>query len=123
MELGNTNSKKEKETNKLNLINKKFKEKKPDSKWVQVKVNYWIPEIGDKIEGKLIKIIQNKNQMIYVIETRENKKIKIWGKTYLNELMDEININDYIRITYNGLKKTKNNREMKKYKVERRINE
>ena len=37
--------------------------------------------------------------------------------------MDEINLNDYIRITYNGLKKTNNNRQMKKYNVERRIDE
>lgn len=105
----------------MSILNKKFQEKKPDSKWVQIKVNNWMPEVGDKIEGKLIRTRQSNNQIIYVIETDKKEKVKIWGKTYLNELMDEININDYIRITYNGIQKTKNNRQMKKYKVERRI--
>lgn len=105
----------------MNILNKKFQENKPDSKWVQIKINNWNPEVGDKIEGKLIKTRQNNNQIIYIIETDEEKKIRIWGKTYLNELMDEISINDYVRITYNGMHKTKNNRQMKKYKVERRI--
>ncbi|WP_323736561.1 hypothetical protein PXD04_00910 [Methanosphaera sp. ISO3-F5] len=105
----------------MNILNKKYKEKKPDSKWVQIKVNTWNPEIGEKIEGKLIRIRQNNNQIIYTIETDKHKKIKIWGKTYLDELMEEIEINDYIRITYNGIQKTKNNRQMKKYKIERRI--
>lgn len=59
--------------------------------------------------------------MIYIIETNDNKRIRIWGKTHLNQLMDEIELNDYIRITYNGIKTTKNNRHMKKYNLERRI--
>ena len=104
----------------MNILNK-YKEKKPDSKWVQIKINTWNPEIGEKIEGKLIRIRQNNNQIIYTIETDKHEKIKIWGKTYLDELMEEIEINDYIRITYNGIQKTKNNRQMKKYKIERRI--
>jgi len=107
----------------LNLLNKTSQQKNPNTKWTQIKLNNWMPEIGDKIEGKLIKIRQNNNQTIYVIETKNKEKINIWGKTYLNELMDEIKINDYIRITYNGIQKTKNNRQMKKYKVERRIQE
>lgn len=105
----------------LNILNKKFQERKPDSKWVKIKINNWQPEIGESIEGKLIRTRQNNNQIIYVLETDNDEKVKIWGKTYLNELMDEVNINDYIRITYNGIHKTKNNRHMKKYKVERRI--
>ncbi len=86
-------------------------------------INYWNPEIGDKIEGKLIGINDNTKQKLYIIETNDKKHIKIWGRTYLDQLMDEINLNDYIRITYNGLKKTNNNRQMKKYNVERRIDE
>ena len=105
----------------MSILNKKFKETKPDSKWIQIKVKTWNPEIGEQIEGKLIKTRQINNQIIYTIEQENKEKIRIWGKTYLNELMDEIIINDYIRITYNGIQKTKNNRQMKKYKVERRI--
>ena len=43
--------------------------------------------------------------------------------THLDELMDEVAINDYIRITYNGLKKTSNGYNMKIFNVERRIND
>ncbi len=57
------------------------------------------------------------------METIDKKRIRIWGKAYLDQLMDEINPNDHIRITYNGCKKTRNNRQMKRYNVERRISQ
>ncbi|RAP49892.1 MAG: hypothetical protein BZ133_06835 [Methanosphaera sp. SHI613] len=60
---------------------------------------------------------------IYLILTDDNKKIKVFGCTHLDELMDEVAINDYIRITYNGLKKTSNGYNMKIFNVERRIND
>ena len=59
--------------------------------------------------------------IIYVIETNDKKRVNVWGTTYLNQLMDEIKVNDYIRITYNGLKETKNNRQMKKYNLEKKV--
>lgn len=85
----------------------------------------WNPEIGDKIDGKLKEIKQNVGkykQSLYILE-KNNKKTEIWGKTHLNQLMDEIKVNDYIRITYNGEQPTKNGRKMKKYCLERRIKE
>lgn len=106
----------------ISLLNKKIKEKDTKSQWETIEINSWNPEVGDKLEGKLIKIETNSNQMIYIVETEDNKRIRIWGKTYLNQLMDEIELNDYIRITYNGIETTKNNHDMKKYNVERRIN-
>ena len=104
----------------INLLNKKIKNEDSNSEWESVKINSWNPEIGDKIEGKLIRIDRNSNQIIYILE-KDDKRIKIWGKTYLNQLMDEINLNDYIRITYNGIKTTKNKHSMKKYDVERKV--
>lgn len=105
----------------ISLLNKKTKEKISDENWEIIKINSWNPDVGDKIEGKLIKIDKNSNQIFYVIETNDKKRIRIWGKTYLNQLMDEIELNDYIRITYNGTETTKNKHNMKKYNLERRI--
>ena len=56
-----------------------------------------------------------------MILTNENKKVKVFGCTHLDELMDEVEIGDYIRITYNGLKKTNNEYNMKIFNLERRI--
>lgn len=106
----------------ITILNKKFKEKKLSTKWVPIEINYWNPEVGDKIEGRLVQIITNDSQKLYVIKQDDGKRIKIWGKSYLNQLMDEVEINDYIRITYNGFKKTYNNRQMKRYNLERRQN-
>lgn len=95
--------------------------KKDKTKWETIKIKNWTPEKGETIEGQLIKTRTNNSQIIYTLRTNNNEKVRIWGKTYLNELMDEININDHIRITYKGIQKTKNNHQMKKYKIERRI--
>ena len=108
------------EVSVISLLNKKTKEKN-SKHWEKIEINSWNPEVGDKLEGKLVKIERNSSQMIYILETNDKKRIRIWGKTYLNQLMDEIELNDYIRITYNGVKTTKNNRNMKKYNLERRI--
>ena len=56
-----------------------------------------------------------------MILTNENKNVNIFGCTHLDELMDEVEIGDYIRITYNGLKKTNNGYNMKIFNLERRI--
>ena len=106
----------------ISLLNKKIKEKDSKSQWEAIEINSWNPEVGDKLEGKLIKIDKNSSQMIYIVETNDKKRIRIWGRTYLDQLMDEVELNDYIRITYNGIKTTKNNHNMKKYNLERRIN-
>ncbi|MBE6485257.1 MAG: hypothetical protein E7Z85_00250 [Methanosphaera stadtmanae] len=105
----------------ISLLNKKIKENDSKSQWEKIEINSWNPEVGDKLEGVLVKIDTNANQMIYIIETNDKKRVRIWGKTYLNQLMDEVELNDYLRITYNGIKQTKNNRNMKKYNLERRI--
>lgn len=105
----------------INLLNKTFKDKN-DSQWEQIKLTYWNPDVGDKIEGKLVEIKEINNHKLYLIEANDKNRIKIWGKSYLDQLMEDVNINDYIRITFTGFKKTQNNRQMKRYNVERRIN-
>jgi hypothetical protein len=104
----------------INLFNKHSNEKE---EWEEIKINTWNPELGESVEGKLIKIKQYMEQKVYVIESFDKKIIRVWGKTYLDQLMDEIRIDDYIRITYTGTIETKNERYMKKFNVERRIND
>ena len=106
----------------IKLLNNKQNENKSDFGWEKIMINYWNPGIGDKIEGKLVQVTNNSSQKLYVIEQNDKKRVKIWGKTYLNQLMEEVEINDYIRITYNGIKETRNKRQMKQFNVERRIN-
>jgi len=96
------------------------------SKWETISRNTWKPEVGDKIQGKLLSISKYEGDFIiniYLLLKDDGRKIKILGSTHLDELMDEINLNDYIRITYNGFKKTHNGYDMKLFNVERRIND
>ncbi len=61
-------------------------------------------------------------QNLYIIQDKQTgKEINVWGKTQLDQLMEEIEIKDYIRLTYNGIKKTQNGHQMKIYNLERRI--
>ena len=85
--------------------------------------NVWNPELGDVVEGKLINRIESVgkyDQNLYILLDKNDKEIKIWGKTQLDELMSEIEVEDYIRITYNGFKTTNNGHTMKVYYIERR---
>ena len=75
------------------------------------------------MEGKLLNVSHNNgkyNQNIYLIQTKDNEKIRVWGKNYLDVLMDAVEVGDYIRITYNGVRKTSSGNYMMIYNVERR---
>ena len=107
---------------KISLLNRTLLDKK-NEEWKKITSGIWTPEKGDKIEGKLVEIKDNVGlyqTKLYILEIENKKKIKIWGKTQLDELMDEIELNDYIRITFNGFKTTNNGHQMKIYNLERR---
>lgn len=79
--------------------------------------------MGDKIEGKLLEIkndVGKYHQNVYVLLDSNDKKIEIWGKMQLDKLMMEIEVGDYIRITYNGTKTTGNGYLMNMYYLEKR---
>lgn len=111
----------------MNLINK-TKEKiisNPPKKyrWIKIEDVTWNPSNGDKIEGRLISRntgIGKYNQNMYVIRQDDNQNIIVWGKTQLDRLMMRVEIKDYIRITYNGKRKTSDDNTLKIYKVEKR---
>ena len=90
------------------------------------------------IEGKLISQkhgVGRYNQNMYILEYNSKKTI-IWGKTQLDKLMDDVdiddyvlkliyfnyyNIDDYIRITFNGCIKTGSGHKMHVYNVQKRM--
>jgi len=113
-----------------NVLKEKILTKKTtenNEKWEIIEDNNWNPEIGDHIEGKIISIRNMKigeyETYIYIIESDDGNHTRVWGCTYLNQLMEEIILGDYIRITYNGSKQTNNGHKMKLFNLERRIND
>lgn len=60
------------------------------------------------------------NQNMYILEYNSKKTI-IWGKTQLDKLMDDVDIDDYIRITFNGCIKTGSGHKMHVYNVQKRM--
>lgn len=92
-----------------------------DEEWIKVKLITWNPDIGESIQG----ILKNKkhgvgpyNQNLYTMKTDENKTIDIWGRTQLDNLMEHVDIGEYIRITFNGSTKTNNDKQMYVYNLE-----
>ncbi|OED29925.1 hypothetical protein [Methanosphaera sp. WGK6] len=93
-------------------------------KWITIKNKQWNPKVGDTIEGILIDKtlgLGKYKQSIYLIK-QENEIIEVWGRTQLDRLMIQVDIKDYIRITYQGKLKTRNNNNINQYKVEKRSN-
>ncbi|MCD7781896.1 MAG: hypothetical protein LUG89_04305 [Methanosphaera sp.] len=90
---------------------------------MEITPNSWNPDIGDKIEGFLTRHevdVGSYHQNLYELTQPDDKKILIWGKTQLDNLLSEVELNDYIRITYTGVKKTSCGHELKTYILERR---
>ncbi len=97
-------------------------QKDNEDHWKKVTRSVWKPLVGDKIEGYLIRHEQSMgdyNQSMYTLETKDNSQIIVWGKTQLDQLIAEVDIDDYIRITYTGLKKTTNGREMMTFDLDK----
>lgn len=76
---------------------------------------------GDKIEGVLLgkedEVGVNKSKA-YAIETKDGKKLMVWGTTVLDNKMKYVEIGNKVRITYQGLVKNKKQQDMKTFKVE-----
>lgn len=109
----------------MTLFNKKKKKTISNQRyrWINIEDVTWNPKNGDKIEGRLIsrnRGIGKYNQNMYVIRQNDNQNIIVWGKTQLDRLMMRVEIKDYIRITYNGKRKTGDNNTLQIYKVEKR---
>lgn len=109
----------------MTLFNKKKKKTISNQRyrWINIEDVTWNPKNGDKIEGRLISRntgIGKYNQNMYVIRQNDNQNIIVWGKTQLDRLMMRVEIKDYIRITYNGKRKTGDNNTLQIYKVEKR---
>ena len=106
------------------ILLKIFKKEENDDKgWVEVAPSSWNPDVGDRIEGYLTRFeadVGKYNQNLYELTRDDSSKILIWGKTHLDSLLSEVELNDYIRITYMGIKKTANGHDLKTYMLEKR---
>lgn len=94
-----------------------------DGKWQEIKTDSWNPKEGETIEGRLISQkhgVGRYNQNMYILECNSKKTI-IWGKTQLDKLMDDVDIDDYIRITFNGCIKTGSGHRMHVYNIQKRL--
>ena len=87
-----------------------------------IEPSIWKPEKeGDSVEGVLKRKDENVGRhqsRTYHLET-EIKQIMVWGSTILDERMIHVDIDDYCKITFKGLKPNKLRQNTKIYKVER----
>lgn len=87
-----------------------------------VEPNVWKPEEdGDLIEGTLVskreKVGPNESKTYYL--EKGGKQIMAWGSTVLDNRMDFVDLNDYVKITYKGKRKNSKGQDTKIFKVER----
>ena len=88
--------------------------------WITVQAIDWHPNKGDYVEGYLLEKkhdVGQYKQNLYIIQTEKGQKVAVWGKTQLDTMMNEVYVDDYIRIIFNGTRKTQNNKKMKMYTV------
>ena len=77
----------------------------------------WNPEKKEQaVEGYFIakKRGGDYNSLIYTIRTEDGKLFNIFGNIVLDDKMELVDLNDYVRITFNG--KIKNKEGKKEYK-------
>ena len=95
---------------------------KKSIKWNRVN-DTWTPETGDKIEGVLENVEHHVglyDGTLYLLSVGDSENLRIWGSLQLKQLMKNVKIGDYIRITYNGMQELSNGHKMKKFDVEKR---
>ncbi len=75
---------------------------------MEIKKEYWDPEVGDSIEGILLTkrtMVGKYESNLYEIQT-DDMIYLVWGRTQLDSLMKLAKENDHVIITYNGVVKT-----------------
>jgi len=79
-------------------------------------------EVGATLEGKLVLIKPSrgpKSSGVMLIEKEDGTKVNVWMKTVIaSSIEGVVKEGESIRLTYNGLKKTKDGADFHDYKVE-----
>ncbi len=121
-----TNNQKSTQNNQKSTQNKQRSNNQIDESsethWKTITNEPWNPEVGDRIEGYLIRHEEHAgeyNQSMYTLKAKDNSQIIVWGKTQLDQLIAEVDLDDYIRITYTGLRRTGNGHEMMTFNLEK----
>ena len=86
---------------------------------VSSKVPVWDFESGS-LEGRYVEVkVGLAASKLYIVKTEDDKEWGFWGSTALDTQMEPLQIGSTIKVSYNGLKKSKNsNREYKDFEVE-----
>ncbi len=86
---------------------------------VSSEVPIWDFESGS-LEGRYVEVKEGlAPSKLYVVKTEDDKERGLWGSTALDTQMGSVQIGSMIKVSYNGLKKSKNsNREYKDFEVE-----
>lgn len=101
---------------------------KVESKWKKVNSNFMkLENPGDSIEGKLVKkdALYFAGQELptgrytFAVETSDGPVNKtILGTVGLDEMLSEIEIGTLVKVTFDGVEKTKGKRDFRRYTVE-----
>jgi len=80
----------------------------------------WDKEAEPTLEGKLSKIetgVGANESTLYTIKKDNDTEVKVWGSTVLDDRFLGIPTGTYVKVTYEGLKKSKNGKGYHNYKV------
>lgn len=79
-------------------------------------------QIGDKLEGKYLRKeefdYEDTHYIKYVIETDDGTKYGVYGSATINRQFDNIPVNSYVWIEYEGEGVSKKGRTVKLYKID-----
>lgn len=95
-----------------------------DRKWTKIEAPDFsrFGKPGDSIEGKLLKVGQTKFRNgtagKYTVELETGEEVTFNGSVRLDDLMADVPINSFVRITYTGDTKTGSNFQMRNFDVE-----
>lgn len=98
---------------------------KTDHKFSEVEAPdfHTFKKVGDSIQGKLIKRetkkFRNGNGIVYTIQTDgEGTVVRFHGSTIMDDLLNEVPDNAFVRITRQGVGTTSSGQPLHDYKVE-----
>ena len=92
-----------------------------ENEWKSIEPGIWKPENkGDSIEGVLLAKkteVGTNNSNAYVIETKNNEQLMVWGSTVLDDKMIIVKVGDMVKIEFNGKQPNKKGQPTKLFKV------
>ena len=89
--------------------------------WNTIESEAWKPtDEGDQVIGTVVTKAEAKGELSarYHLLGDDGQRHLIWGTAILDQRLQFVNVGDRVRITYDGVGKNKQDRDMKLYTVE-----